>query len=62
MDNLYGFNMSQPEYNDLRTVLESTVEAGIPLLELDRHATEMIIERSAEFKGLVCLSRSPAFL
>lgn len=32
LDNVYGINMSQPDYNDMEIIYRATVERGIPLL------------------------------
>ena len=38
--NLYGFNMSQPSYNDMETVYQHTVDKNIKLVGLDRGTAE----------------------
>jgi uroporphyrinogen-III decarboxylase len=53
MPDLKGFNMSQPEYNDMEVVYTNTVDAGIPVIGLDRDA---VLAAPRDLKGLVSTS------
>ncbi len=53
MKKVYGFNMSQPEYNDMEIVYRHTVDKGIPLLGLKRETAEEAVKNGRDLKGLV---------
>jgi len=54
---LTAVNMSQPEYNDLETILQNTVDRGLHLLNLSRDAALSLLESGRPLRGLV---HSPA--
>jgi len=53
---LRGFNavaMSQPEYNDMETIYQHTVDKGIPLIGFSREATDEALARGRDLHGAV---------
>ena len=53
MRGIRGVNLSQPECNDMETIYRHTVDRGIPLLGLARHAAEAALARGRELRGKV---------
>lgn len=53
MRGLTCIDMSQPEYNDLETILRNTVDKGINLLQLQRSAVESAVGRQRALHGRV---------
>lgn len=58
MEHLHGFNMSQPEYNDMETVYEHTVDKGLPVIGLKRSTVEAARDSGRDLRGLVSTSPS----
>ncbi len=50
---LTGINMSQPHLNNMEIIYQHTVDKGIPLLGLDRKATEAAVAAGRDLHGLV---------
>jgi hypothetical protein len=50
MENLYAFNMSQPEYNDMGVVYANTIDKGLPIIGLKRATVD---EAGRDLLGLV---------
>lgn len=42
MDNLFAINMSQPEYNELETVYDNTIDKGLKILDLEKSYAEKV--------------------
>jgi uroporphyrinogen-III decarboxylase len=53
MPGLYGFNMSQPEYNDMEVVYRDTVDRMIPLVTLPENVARDAINSGRDLKGRV---------
>jgi hypothetical protein len=53
MPDLTGFNMSQPDYNDMENVYSHTVDVGLPIIGLDTDAVQQAVSRGRDLKGLV---------
>ncbi len=53
MDHLYAINLSQPEYNDMETIFQHTIDKGIKLLDLKREAVEAALARGRDLRGQV---------
>lgn len=49
LPNVYGINMSQPDYNDMETIYRTTVDRGIPLLGFSRPYAERDKDRRGGF-------------
>jgi hypothetical protein len=54
---LFGVNLTQPECNDMETILANTVDRGIPLLGLARSAAEEALARGRDLRGRVHCER-----
>lgn len=52
MEHLYGFNMSQPSYNDMETVYAHTVDKGIHLVNVSRATLEGSVAAGRDLRGL----------
>ncbi len=48
-DNLYGINMSQPEYNDMEIIYKNTVDKGIKLLGFNASQAKNDVDRICAF-------------
>lgn len=53
MDNLYAVNLSQPEYNNMETILSNTVDKGIKIIGLTREAGEELVKTDRQLAGSV---------
>ena len=53
MRGLTGIQMSQPEYNDMATVLALTIERGIPLLGFPPKNARELLDGGVDLRGLV---------
>jgi len=53
MKGLYAINMSQPEYNQMETIFQHTVDQGILLLALSRKTAEQALATGRDHKGRV---------
>lgn len=49
----YGFNLSQPSYNDMESLYQNTIDKNIPILNLDRAAAELAVSQGRNLHGLV---------
>ncbi len=47
----YGFNLSQPEYNDMETVYKSTVDKGIKIMALNLNTANAAIASGRKMHG-----------
>jgi hypothetical protein len=45
MQGVYAIQMTQPEYNDMETIFQYTVDQGIKLLDLPKHAVEQALSQ-----------------
>ncbi|MDC7234968.1 MAG: uroporphyrinogen decarboxylase family protein [Spirochaetales bacterium] len=55
---LHGFNLSQPEYNDMEIVFQNTADKGIPLVGLQKEAALAAHAAGRDLKGMVCLEQN----
>ncbi|MBN2711709.1 MAG: hypothetical protein JXR97_04645, partial [Planctomycetes bacterium] len=55
LNNFHCFNMSQPHYNDMETVYQSTVDKGLRILALSRETVEQDSGAGRNLRGLVQL-------
>jgi hypothetical protein len=53
MKDLHAFNMSQPEYNDMETVYQNTVDKRLPVIGLRYETVRESVHRGRDLKGLV---------
>ena len=53
MRGLHAVHMSQPEYNDMETILANTVDRGIALLGLDPQTARELAVSGRDLRGLV---------
>lgn len=53
MDGLTAMNMSQPEYNDMESIYNSTVDKGIPIFSLNKLTVEEAVASGRSLRGLV---------
>jgi len=53
MRDVYAFNMSQPEYNDMEMVYRHTIDKGIPLIGLQREIAENALASGRDLHSLV---------
>ena len=53
MAGLTAINLSQPEYNDMDTIFDHTVDRGIAILGLPRDAAEAALARGRSLRGRV---------
>ena len=53
MKDLHGFNMSQPEYNDMEKVYRNTVDEGLPVIGLRRATVDEALEGGRDLRGLI---------
>ncbi len=53
IEKLYTVDMSQPAYNDMRKILEHTVNRGINLIGIPEHRIDELLEAGLDFKGRV---------
>jgi hypothetical protein len=50
---LYAINMSQPEYNNMETIFQNTVDKGIKIIGLQRAAAEAALKAGRDLHGQV---------
>jgi len=55
MKHLHGFNMSQPEYNNMEKIFTHTVDKGIPLIGLSKDTVFEFHSAGRNLKGLVSI-------
>lgn len=55
---LHGFNLSQPDYNDMDVVFQNTADRGLPLLGLQKEAVLAAHSRGRDLKGLVSIEQN----
>jgi len=53
MTGLFAVHISQPDYNDMETILANTVDKGICLIALERVAAQEALTRGRSLRGLV---------
>jgi len=53
VSNLHAVNLTQPGHNTMETIYQNTVDKGIALLGLDRHAAQAALDAGRDLHGLV---------
>lgn len=53
MKNMFGVQLSQPEYNDMEKVLAHTVDQGIPLLGFQAKAAQDFLAKGRNLRGRI---------
>jgi hypothetical protein len=53
MENIYAVNFGQPEYNNMSTMFEHTVDKGLKLIGLPMHAGEQAVKEGRELHNNV---------
>ena len=53
MDQVFAINMSQPEYNDMETIFQNTVDKDIKIIGLPRNAAEEAINQGRDLRASV---------
>ena len=49
----YGFNLSQPSYNNMEYIYQNTIDKNIPILCLERKTVELAASQGRKLHGLV---------
>jgi uroporphyrinogen-III decarboxylase len=53
---VHAINLTQPEYNEMEKIFRNTIDRGINLLALSRHAAETAQDQGRDLRGRVHIS------